>query len=206
MSAEPIGGFVLRDTLFLATLNSPSSVLAHIFSALKIRLRCQSQRAISPIGLSSTMSDNDGMVRLEDLAAKIAEIRNEPESIEEFERWIRGSSRNMHAWGSEELIEAVLAVEAALSEYRFGGLSPAQAQEELANAIRPFVPSTVEEWKVAPALVPDEAPIQWSGPSAPQELLKVGVGVGANSNPGAPLASQSANSNATWHAIVRDAA
>jgi hypothetical protein len=60
-------------------------------------------------------------------------------SLDDFERWFRRSSRNVHDWGNPELIEAVLTLEAALSEYRFADLGETAIGKELAIAIRPFV-------------------------------------------------------------------
>lgn len=60
-------------------------------------------------------------------------------AVESFERWLRNASRNVHAWGTADLIDAVLAVEAVLSEFHFDGLEEENVGEELDNAIRPFV-------------------------------------------------------------------
>ena len=79
------------------------------------------------------------MLNIQQISDAISDLRRYG-SIEDFERWLRRESRNVHSWGSESLVQAVLAVEAVLSECRFAGMQDAVAQQELANAVRPFVP------------------------------------------------------------------
>lgn len=68
-------------------------------------------------------------------------------SVEDFEHWLRRESRNVHAWGKRELVDAVLSVEAVLSEYRFENLEENKVGEELENAIRPFAAAHAISWK-----------------------------------------------------------
>lgn len=78
------------------------------------------------------------MLTIPAIESKVSDVSADPLSVEDFERWIRKESRNVHAWGNEDLIAAVMAVEAVLSEYRYAGMSPQNVVAELANAIRPF--------------------------------------------------------------------
>jgi len=77
------------------------------------------------------------MLNIQQISDAISDIRHHG-SIEDFERWFRRESRNVHSWGSGNLVQVVLAVEAVLSEYRFAGMQDVAAQQELANAVLPF--------------------------------------------------------------------
>ncbi len=77
------------------------------------------------------------MLSIQEIERAISGMGPQGMSGEDFERWLRRESRNVHAWGDEELIQAVLSVEAVLSEYRFGGIGEGATQRELANAIVP---------------------------------------------------------------------
>jgi hypothetical protein len=80
------------------------------------------------------------MLNIQHLWQAISEMESaQGMPIEEFERWFRRESRNVHAWGEAQLIQAVLSVEAVLSEYRFGDLDEDATQKELAVAVRPFL-------------------------------------------------------------------
>lgn len=78
------------------------------------------------------------MLNVQQISNAASDISNGHISVEDFERWLRRASRNVHAWGSPKLLSAVLSVEAVLSDYRFSGLEESKVAEELANAIRPF--------------------------------------------------------------------
>ena len=76
-------------------------------------------------------------MKLDDLSQAIIAYRGGSLPLDAFEDWFRTSSRGMFG-ESTAVLEACLDVEAAFSMLRFGG-TIAEFQEELANAIRPFV-------------------------------------------------------------------
>jgi len=114
-------------------------------------------------------------------------------SVEEFERWFRRESRNVHAWGGEELIRAVLSVEAVLSEYRFGSMDEDTTQKELVNAILPFV-LPAETWNVQPVTHPEM--IEWTDRLAPENLRIWSFG---ENHCGSLLPAQIFGSNSTYN-------
>ncbi len=80
------------------------------------------------------------MLDVNQLNNAVSDVANDLLSMQEFERWLRGASRNVHEWGDEDLNNAVLSLESVLSDYHFEDLAEEVAKKELANAIRPFVP------------------------------------------------------------------
>jgi len=78
------------------------------------------------------------MLNIHQLSDAISHVKPENESIEQFERWLRRESRNVHSWGEEAVVDAVLAVESVLSSYRFDSMQPDEVKKELENAVRPF--------------------------------------------------------------------
>ena len=95
-------------------------------------------------------------------------------SVADFERWLRRDSRNVHAWGSEYLKQAVLAVEAVLSEFQFANMEEGAAKLELVKAIRPFVVHDVGD--VAAYTIP----IQTGTSSADADVPRKPLGSAAN--------------------------
>jgi hypothetical protein len=79
------------------------------------------------------------MLSIHQISSAVSDVSADRMSIEEFERWLRKGSRNVHACGDDALVSAVLSVEAALSEYRFADMEEDKAKEELATVIRPFI-------------------------------------------------------------------
>ena len=89
------------------------------------------------------------MLNIHQLRDAIADVQEGAMSIDAFERWMRRASLNVHRWGDENLIEAILSVEAVLSEYHFAEMEISTAREELATAIRPFVSAELPRFPVA---------------------------------------------------------
>ncbi len=79
------------------------------------------------------------MLTVDQISGAVADVSVGRLALDEFERWIRRESRNMHSWADGGVIDAVMSVEAVLSEWRFADMPDALAKQELANAIRPFV-------------------------------------------------------------------
>jgi hypothetical protein len=117
-----------------AMLRSCEQKQAHIQAIFR---RCQSQRATS-VGLSLIVRLRGGMLNVHEISNAGRDVRDGRMSVEDFERWLRRRSRNVHAWGDAELVSAVLAVESVLSDFRFDGLAEEQVAEQLENAVRPF--------------------------------------------------------------------
>lgn len=81
------------------------------------------------------------MLTIDDLNSAIHQVLDGRIHLEDFERWMRRESRDVHVWGSAGIVQAVLAIEAVLSEYHFADMDEAVASAEIVAAIRPFVPS-----------------------------------------------------------------
>lgn len=158
MEPLPVGafadGFFRCKMPLLTTFISPLSTFPMKSSSLKMRRRCQLQRAIS-VELSLTLRRELDMLSVDQISNAVSEVSAQRMSIEEFERWFRKGSRNFHACGDPNLIGAIFAVEAVLSEYRFAGMHESSARLELVNAVRPF-----EQPKVGPAVQLPSAPVR----------------------------------------------
>ena len=78
------------------------------------------------------------MLSIRQISNRIDDLSAERESLFDFERWFRLSSRDVHLWGSDQLIDAVFSIEAVFSEYHFADMEEPVVKQELENAIRPF--------------------------------------------------------------------
>jgi hypothetical protein len=144
------------------------------------------------------------MINVHQLSNAISEVHADHTSLDDFERWFRRESRNMHT-ASEEELAAVFAIESVLSEYRFAELDEDSVKSELVSAIFPFV-SPVDKPPPARSPVPVET-------EAVAYRAVFWVGAANNSNVGEnvvenpPLASppQSVGSNSTYGFIPAEA-
>jgi hypothetical protein len=91
------------------------------------------------------------MLNLDELYEAVSDMKDGRIVFEDFERWLRRESRNVHAWGDQKLVAAVLAVESVLSEHRFAGMSESDAKKELTRIARPFGPRIVSIDSYSPA-------------------------------------------------------
>jgi len=69
------------------------------------------------------------------LADEIVAASAGDSSIDDFEDWFRERSRNVHVWGSDELVRFVFAVEAVFSEYHFADLDDAGTRAALRRVL-----------------------------------------------------------------------
>lgn len=146
----------------------------------------------------SSEGDRTGMLNAIQLSRKIAELGQGLVSPDDFEDWFRVHSRNVHQWGSPELLKAVFSLESVLSEYRFAELDEAGLKQGLAAAILPFE-------DVASVCVPkvwsSRSPIQATGNAT--IVCKVPVRSSAqmqDPNPARPpfVVEQNSCPQATW--------
>jgi hypothetical protein len=112
-------------------------------------------------------------------------------SLDEFRMWFVPLARNIEQSQHAEAIKLAYRIEGILGEASSGNWTDQELMEELTQIGLPFAPSSVEKWDVPP--VEELPPVQWSGPSAPKELLKLGFGA---NNSGIPFQPQRAGSNA----------
>jgi hypothetical protein len=94
-----------------------------------------------------------GMLNVHQIREAASDVSSGRMSVEDFERWLRKASRNVHAWGDAELVSAVLLVESVLSDFRFDGLEEDGVGKELAAALAPFgEPSPVLQFDLKPKI------------------------------------------------------
>jgi hypothetical protein len=76
------------------------------------------------------------MFTLEELSRQIAACNNGSSTIQQFVDWFEDNCAG--AYETESLSDAAVAVDAALSEYRYDEIDEDVLKEELAGAVRPF--------------------------------------------------------------------
>ena len=79
------------------------------------------------------------MITVDDLWSAVENVQGGALSIDDFQRWLRKGSYNFHASGNQNLIDAIFAVEAVLSEYSFADMGDDLTKRGLVIAIRPFL-------------------------------------------------------------------
>jgi hypothetical protein len=77
------------------------------------------------------------MFTLEELSQRIAACNSGSSTISEFADWFEDNCNG--AYEIDTLRDATVAIDAALSEYRYDGIGETVLKEELATAVRPFV-------------------------------------------------------------------